>query len=209
METFLRLDLVSDISSTPIMHLPRDHSSVVDPNFGDNTKHPVDPVNFDGLDPKLSPACIRTHAFTPSSTTSGVFNKVPDFTNPPPDNPPIPIAPDIDVAEPIPNVAITQLAQAIARLACHASRPPPPPSSALQTKCELNFQDHPLAFASDHAKVIFAQSYLKGMVLDWFKPDLLFDQNPLLHPHWMNTYQEFVSLLTTRTMFKMSMKDGQ
>ena len=33
-------------------------------------------------------------------------------------------------------------------------------------QCELNFQDHPRSFDNDRAKVIYAQSYLKGMVLD-------------------------------------------
>ncbi|KIK17432.1 hypothetical protein PISMIDRAFT_15116 [Pisolithus microcarpus 441] len=40
-------------------------------------------------------------------------------------------------------------------------------------QCELNFQDHPKAFRTSHAKVTFTQSYLKGMVLAWFEPDLL------------------------------------
>ena len=40
-------------------------------------------------------------------------------------------------------------------------------------QCELNFQDRLKAFWTDHAKVTYAQSYLKGMALEWFKPDLL------------------------------------
>ena len=40
-------------------------------------------------------------------------------------------------------------------------------------QCELNFQDQPKAFQTDRVKVTFAQSYLKGMALEWFEPDLL------------------------------------
>ena len=40
-------------------------------------------------------------------------------------------------------------------------------------QCELNFQDCPKAFQTDCTKVTYAQSYLKGMALEWFKPDLL------------------------------------
>jgi hypothetical protein len=58
-------------------------------------------------------------------------------------------------------------------------------------QCELNYQDHPLAFMTDHAKVIFAQSCLKGMALDWLEPDLLYKQDPLSHPLWMDNFEEF------------------
>jgi len=40
-------------------------------------------------------------------------------------------------------------------------------------QCELCFQDQAKAFRLDRAKVTFAQSYLKGMTLEWFEPDLL------------------------------------
>ncbi|KIO00946.1 hypothetical protein M404DRAFT_151670, partial [Pisolithus tinctorius Marx 270] len=62
-------------------------------------------------------------------------------------------------------------------------------------QCELNFQDHPCAFCSNRAKVTFAQSYLKGMALAWFKPDLL---NPDNYDHllWMDDYHEFLQELT-------------
>jgi len=49
---------------------------------------------------------------------------------------------------------------------------------AFLVQCELNFQDHPKAFASDRARVTFTQSYLKGMALEWFEPDLLNSANP-------------------------------
>ncbi|KIO06424.1 hypothetical protein M404DRAFT_24649 [Pisolithus tinctorius Marx 270] len=62
-------------------------------------------------------------------------------------------------------------------------------------QCELNFQDCPRAFRSDRAKVTFAQSYLKGMALAWFEPDLLNPDNydRLL---WMDNYHEFLQELT-------------
>jgi len=40
-------------------------------------------------------------------------------------------------------------------------------------QCELCFQVGAKAFCQDRARVTFAQSYLKGMTLEWFKPDLL------------------------------------
>ena len=40
-------------------------------------------------------------------------------------------------------------------------------------QCELCFQDCAKVFCLDRAKITFAQSYLKGMTLEWFKPDLL------------------------------------
>ncbi|KIN94663.1 hypothetical protein M404DRAFT_34836 [Pisolithus tinctorius Marx 270] len=63
-------------------------------------------------------------------------------------------------------------------------------------QCKLNFQDNPCAFCSNRAKVTFAQSYLKGMSLAWFKPDLLNPDNYdcLL---WMDDYHEFLQELTT------------
>ncbi|KIN96813.1 hypothetical protein M404DRAFT_162305 [Pisolithus tinctorius Marx 270] len=64
-------------------------------------------------------------------------------------------------------------------------------------QCELNFQDHPRAFRTDHTKVIFAQSYLKGMALEWFKPDLLRLDNPDDWPLWMDSWREFVLELQT------------
>ena len=58
-------------------------------------------------------------------------------------------------------------------------------------QCKLNFQNHPQAFAQDHTKVTFVQSYLKGITLEWFEPDLLFMSDPNLYLFWMENY-EFV-----------------
>ncbi|KAG6326571.1 hypothetical protein ID866_12518 [Astraeus odoratus] len=45
---------------------------------------------------------------------------------------------------------------------------------------------------NDQTKVTFAQSYLKGMVLQWFEPDLLSDSDPNNHPLWMDNWKEFI-----------------
>ncbi|KAG6327697.1 hypothetical protein ID866_11392 [Astraeus odoratus] len=58
-------------------------------------------------------------------------------------------------------------------------------------QCKLNFQDCPSAFKKDHAKVVFTQSYLKGMALKWFEPDLLSSRNPGSCPLWMDNWTEF------------------
>ncbi|KIN94165.1 hypothetical protein M404DRAFT_168981 [Pisolithus tinctorius Marx 270] len=64
-------------------------------------------------------------------------------------------------------------------------------------QCELNFQDRPRAFRTNRAKVIFAQSYLKGMALEWFEPDLLGLDDPDDRPLWMDSWREFVLELQT------------
>ncbi|KIN94581.1 hypothetical protein M404DRAFT_34922 [Pisolithus tinctorius Marx 270] len=64
-------------------------------------------------------------------------------------------------------------------------------------QCKLNFQDRPWAFRTNRAKVIFAQSYLKGMALEWFKLDLLRLDNPNSWPLWMDSWREFVLELQT------------
>ena len=64
-------------------------------------------------------------------------------------------------------------------------------------QCKLNFQDRPKAFRTDRAKVTFAQSYLKGMALEWFKPDLLGMDDPDAGPLWMTSWREFIIELQT------------
>ncbi|KIJ04871.1 hypothetical protein PAXINDRAFT_48659, partial [Paxillus involutus ATCC 200175] len=92
---------------------------------------------------------------------------------------------------------------------------------AFLVQCELNFQNRPRAFQMDQAKVTFAQSYLKGMALEWFEPDLLQLGDPALRPDWMDDYREFVLELQTNfgrhdpvgdaehQLDHLSMKDGQ
>ncbi|KAG6326344.1 hypothetical protein ID866_12745, partial [Astraeus odoratus] len=63
-------------------------------------------------------------------------------------------------------------------------------------QCELNFRDRPQAFRSDVRKVSFALSFLKGIALAWFEPDLL-DAIPGTDPAWADDYSEFVIELTT------------
>jgi len=62
-------------------------------------------------------------------------------------------------------------------------------------QCELCFQDRAKAFRLDKAKVTFAQSYLKGMTLEWFEPDLFNSGNPADRPRWMDSWVHFVTEL--------------
>jgi len=62
-------------------------------------------------------------------------------------------------------------------------------------QCELCFQDHAKAFRQDRARVTFAQSYLKGMTLEWFELDLLNSSNPADRPRWMDSWVHFVAEL--------------
>ena len=66
---------------------------------------------------------------------------------------------------------------------------------AFLVQCELNFQDCPRAFNEDRAKVTFAQSYLKGMALEWFEPDLLSNIAPDQRPLWMDNWRKFLTKL--------------
>ena len=59
-------------------------------------------------------------------------------------------------------------------------------------QCELNFQNCPQAFTQDHTKVIFMQSYLKGITLEWFELDFLLIDDSDLCPFWIENYKEFV-----------------
>jgi len=62
-------------------------------------------------------------------------------------------------------------------------------------QCELCFQDRAKAFCQDRARVMFAQSYLKGMTLEWFELDLLNSGNLADHPRWMDSWVHFVAEL--------------
>ena len=52
-------------------------------------------------------------------------------------------------------------------------------------------------FRTDQTKVTFMQSYLKGMALKWFEPDLLSAGDPHNCPIWMTDWEEFVIELQT------------
>ena len=62
-------------------------------------------------------------------------------------------------------------------------------------QCKLCFQDRAKAFCQDRARVMFAQSYLKGMTLEWFKLDLLNSGNLADRPCWMDSWVHFVAEL--------------
>ncbi|KAG6326151.1 hypothetical protein ID866_12939, partial [Astraeus odoratus] len=54
-------------------------------------------------------------------------------------------------------------------------------------QCELNFRNRPQAFHLDLRKVGFALSFLKGIALAWFEPDLL-NAIPGAEPAWADDY---------------------
>ena len=68
---------------------------------------------------------------------------------------------------------------------------------SLSSVSYINFQDHPRAFSMDCAKVMFTQSYLKGMALEWFKSDLLQMENSVLCAAWMVNFHKFILELQT------------
>ncbi|KAG6329126.1 hypothetical protein ID866_9962 [Astraeus odoratus] len=86
-------------------------------------------------------------------------------------------------------------------------------------QCELNLCNRLQAFHSDVQKVSFSLSFLKGIALAWFEPDLL-DTIPGAEPAWANNYSEFIIELTTNfgphdpvsnakhQLNNLSMKDG-
>ena len=62
-------------------------------------------------------------------------------------------------------------------------------------QCELVYSNWPKAFRLDRSKITFAQSYLKGMALEWFELDLLDTSDPANHPCWMDNWVAFVAEL--------------
>ncbi|KIO00537.1 hypothetical protein M404DRAFT_152594 [Pisolithus tinctorius Marx 270] len=143
-----------------------------------------------------------------------------DPSNDPDDNGPSDNDPEDDLDFPDPDTEPTitvldNLASAI-KLLAHNARTTPESSSRTKLRepdtfdgtdpkklctffiqCELNFQDRPRAFRTDHAKVIFAQLYLKGMALEWFEPDLLGLDDPNDRPLCMDSWREFILELQT------------
>ena len=87
-------------------------------------------------------------------------------------------------------------------------------------QCELIYSDCPKAFQLDRSKITFAQSYLKGMALEWFKLDLLDTGDPANHPCWMDNWITFIAELqsifgphhpvtdTEHQLDHLQMKDG-
>ncbi|KAG6328035.1 hypothetical protein ID866_11054 [Astraeus odoratus] len=134
-----------------------------------------------------------------------------------PDNPDNDDGDDSNASKPsIKDNPILVLTNAITHLSC-ATRCRPEDSGAACTKvcepdtfngmdpkklheflvqCELNFCNRLQAFCSDAQKISFALSFLKGIALTWFKPDLL-DIIPGTDPTWADDYSEFVIELTT------------
>ena len=55
----------------------------------------------------------------------------------------------------------------------------------------------------------FAQSYLKSITLEWFKPDLLLMDDPELHLECMDNYKEFVLELQTSFGLHNPVRDAE
>ncbi|KAG6326432.1 hypothetical protein ID866_12657, partial [Astraeus odoratus] len=141
----------------------------------------------------------------------------PGGNDPDPDDPDNDDGGDNDMPDPdAKDNPLLMLTNAISHLSC-ATRCRPKDSGAVHTKvcepdtfdgtdlkklhefliqCELNFHDRPQAFRLDLWKVSFALSFLKGIALAWFEPDLL---NAILgaEPAWADDYSEFIIELTT------------
>ena len=64
-------------------------------------------------------------------------------------------------------------------------------------QCQLNFNDRVSTFASDKSEVNYVLSFLKGMALNWFEPDLLRIQEGGDPPPWIHNYPPFILELHT------------
>src|SRR5258707_1148629 len=67
---------------------------------------------------------------------------------------------------------------------------------AFLLQCQITFNSYPQQYATDTAKVFFAISYLKKMVLEWFKQGILEDDLSLT-PAWCHSWVEFAKELKT------------
>ncbi|KIO07414.1 hypothetical protein M404DRAFT_23924 [Pisolithus tinctorius Marx 270] len=153
-------------------------------SLGTARRLPGEVNNFRGFTAYDEPDLDKPDDFNPSDDGPG--------NNGPGDDP------DNDNEEPLPEddvkpgvTMLDNLAKAIELLTCNAHTSSesssrmklhepdtldgtdPKKLCAFLIQCELNFRDQPQAFQSDQAKVTFAQSFLKGMALEWFEPDLL------------------------------------
>ena len=168
----------------------------------------IDNVTLEGNDAPSDPPSHPLHSQGPTATPAGSPGGSPDGT---PDND----GNDDNYQDDLMDQVLSQLTRAVASLAhsTTASRQPSKPQCRMKihepdqfdssdphklhtflVQCELNFQDHPKSFDNDCAKVIYTQSYLKGMALDWFEPELLLG-NPRFRPLWMDNYSKFTQEL--------------
>ena len=76
-------------------------------------------------------------------------------------------------------------------------------------QCELIYSDQPKAFWLDRAKITFAQSYLKGMALEWFEPDLLNTSDPANCPRWMDNWIAFITELQSTSGLHNPVTDAE
>ena len=63
-------------------------------------------------------------------------------------------------------------------------------------QCQITFNSYLQQYATDTAKVFFAISYLKKMVLEWFEQGILEDDLSLT-PAWCHSWVEFAKELKT------------
>lgn len=68
---------------------------------------------------------------------------------------------------------------------------------AFIVQCEINPQANLKSFCKEWAKVTFTQSYLKGIVLEYFEPDLLGVEALENRPLWMDHWQALLYELQT------------
>ena len=123
-------------------------------------------------------------------------NQDPSTTVPPPG-----MTPALDLAS-----ALALLAQSMAK--SNSTPVPTAPSSGSKVRepdqfdgsdprklrlflfqCQLNFHDHPAAFATDLAKVNYTVSFLSGTALDYFEPGLSTEREP----EWLSNFSSFWS----------------
>ncbi|KAG6328566.1 hypothetical protein ID866_10523 [Astraeus odoratus] len=189
----------------------------------------------------LSTPCHKPHIRTLAEELEDAEFRTPDSPRGSDPDPGEPNDPDNDsTSDPsVKDNPILTLTNAITLLSC-ATRHRPKDSGAAHTKvcepdtfngtdpkklheflvqCELNFHNRLQAFCLDAQKVSFALSFLKGIALAWFKPNLL-DAISGAKPAWANNYSEFIIELTTNfsphdpvsnaehQLNNLSMKDG-
>ncbi|KIN94531.1 hypothetical protein M404DRAFT_34974 [Pisolithus tinctorius Marx 270] len=111
---------------------------------------------------------------------------------------------DNDDEEPLPEddvksgvTVLDNLAKAIELLACNAHT-----GAESSSRTKLHEPDtfdgtDPKKLHTFLIQFTFTQSFLKGMALEWFKPDLLGTEDPEDQPFWMDSWKEFIIELQT------------
>ncbi|KIN99654.1 hypothetical protein M404DRAFT_30303 [Pisolithus tinctorius Marx 270] len=169
-------------SNTPTQHCPT--TPIPDDDPGDEGPDNNDNNNPDDDDPSNGPG------------DDGPGDDNPDENDP---------EDELDFPDPDtePMVAVfDSLAKAIKLLACNACTNPESSSRTKLHKPDTFDGTNPkklcaFLIQTNCTKVIFMQSYLKGMALEWFGPDLLRVKDPDDWPLWMDSWREFILELQT------------